>query len=128
MTRMPQPKLSKLELKIMEALWRLGPSSVRQVQDTFPEKRRPAYTTVQTMIYRLEAKKAVKRTSKIGGALIFDAVVTRDAAQNRLLNELLELFGGRAQPLMSQLIESGRLTLADIEEARKVLRKSVRKE
>ena len=125
---MALPKLSRSELKIMEALWRLGPSSVRQVQDTFPEKRRPAYTTVQTMIYRLEAKKAVKRTSKIGGALIFDAVVTRDAAQNRLLNELLELFGGRAQPLMSQLIESGKLTLADIEEARKVLRKSVRKE
>ena len=125
---MALPKLSRSELKIMEALWRLGPSSVRQVQDTFPEKRRPAYTTIQTMIYRLEAKKAVKRTSKIGGALIFDAVVTRDAAQNRLLNELLELFGGRAQPLMSQLIESGKLTLADIEEARKVLRKSVRKE
>jgi predicted transcriptional regulator len=112
----------------MEALWRLGPSSVRQVQDTFPEKRRPAYTTVQTMIYRLEAKKAVRRTSKIGGALIFEAVVTRDAAQGRLLEELLELFGGRAQPLMSQLIESGKLTLDDIEEARKVLRKSARKE
>lgn len=125
---MALPKLSRSELKIMEALWRLGPSSVRQVQDTFPEKRRPAYTTVQTMIYRLEAKKAVKRTSKIGGALIFEALVTRDAAQGRLLDELLELFGGRAQPLMSQLIESGKLTLDDIEEARKVLRKSVRKE
>jgi predicted transcriptional regulator len=122
------PKLSRSELKIMEALWRLGPSSVRQVQDTFPEKRRPAYTTVQTMIYRLEAKKAVRRASKIGGALIFEALVTRDAAQGRLLDELLELFGGRAQPLMSQLIESGKLTLEDIEEARKVLRKSARKE
>jgi len=122
------PKLSRSELKIMEALWQLGPSSVRQVQDTFPEKRRPAYTTVQTMIYRLETKKAVKRTSKIGGALIFEALVTRDAAQNRLLDELLELFGGRAQPLMSQLIESGKLTLDDIEDARKVLRKSARKE
>ena len=125
---MALPKLSRSELKIMEALWQLGPSSVRQVQDTFPEKRRPAYTTVQTMIYRLETKKAVKRTSKIGGALIFEALVSRDAAQNRLLDELLELFGGRAQPLMSQLIESGKLTLDDIEEARKVLRKSVRKE
>ena len=125
---MASPKLTRSELKIMEALWRLGPSSVRQVQDTFPEKRRPAYTTVQTMIYRLEAKKAVKRTSKIGGALIFEALVTRDAAQSRLLDELLELFGGRAQPLMSQLIESGKLTLDDIEEARKVLRKSVMKE
>lgn len=125
---MASPKLSRSELKIMEALWQLGPSSVRQVQDTFPEKRRPAYTTVQTMIYRLETKKAVKRTSKIGGALIFEALVTRDAAQNRLLDELLELFGGRAQPLMSQLIESGKLTLDDIEDARKVLRKSARKE
>ena len=125
---MALPKLSRSELKIMEALWRLGPSSVRQVQDTFPEKRRPAYTTTQTMIYRLEAKKAVRRTSKIGGALIFEALVSRDAAQNRLLDELLELFGGRAQPLMSQLIESGKLTLDDIEEARKVLRKSARKE
>lgn len=125
---MALPKLSRSELKIMEALWRLGPSSVRQVQDTFPEKRRPAYTTVQTMIYRLEAKKAVRRASKIGGALIFEALVTRDAAQGRLLDELLELFGGRAQPLMSQLIESGKLTLEDIEEARKVLRKSARKE
>lgn len=125
---MALPKLSRSELKIMEALWRLGPSSVRQVQDTFPEKKRPAYTTVQTMIYRLETKKAVRRTSKIGGALIFEALVTRDAAQSRLLGELLELFGGRAQPLMSQLIESGKLTLDDIEEARKVLKKSVRKE
>ena len=125
---MALPKLSRSELKIMEALWQLGPSSVRQVQDTYPEKRRPAYTTIQTMIYRLEAKKAVKRMGKIGGALIFEAVVTRDAAQSRLLGELLELFGGRAQPLMSQLIESGKLTLDDIEEARKVLRKSARKE
>ena len=125
---MASPKLSRSELKIMEALWRLGPSSVRQVQDTFPGKRRPAYTTVQTMIYRLEAKKAVKRTSKIGGALVFEALVTRDAARSRLLDELLELFGGRAPPLMSQLIESGKLTLEDIEEARKVLRKPVRKE
>ncbi len=125
---MALPKLSRSELKILEALWRLGPSSVRQVQETFPVKKRPAYTTVQTMIYRLEAKKAVKRTSKIGGALIFEALVTRDATQNRLLDELLELFGGRAQPLMSQLIESGKLTLEDIEEARKVLKKSVPKE
>lgn len=125
---MALPRLTRSELKIMEALWRLGPSSVRQVQDTFRGKRRPAYTTVQTMIYRLEAKKAVRRTNKIGGALIFEALVTRDAAQSRLVDELLELFGGRAQPLMSQLIESGKLTLDDIEEARKVLRKSARKE
>ena len=125
---MAQPKLSRSELKVMEALWRLGAASVREVQETFPEKRRPAYTTVQTMMYRLEAKKAVKRTKKVGGALIFEAVVSRAAAQRRLLDELLELFGGRAQPLMSQLIESGELTLEDIEEARKALRKAATKE
>jgi BlaI family penicillinase repressor len=125
---MVQPKLSRSELKIMEALWRLGAASVREVQETFPEKRCPAYTTVQTMMYRLEAKEAVKRTKKVGGALIFEAVVSRAAAQRRLLDELLELFGGRAQPLMSQLIESGQLTLEDIEEARKALRKAATKE
>ena len=125
---MALPKLSRTELKIMEALWQLGPASVREVQETFAAKRRPAYTTVQTMIYRLEAKNAVKRTKKIGGALIFEAVVSRTAARRRLLDELLELFGGRAQPLMSELIEAGKLTLDDIEEARKALRKPATKE
>jgi BlaI family penicillinase repressor len=117
-----QPKLSRLELKIMEALWSKGPSSVREIQETFPAKRRPAYTTVQTIVYRLEAKNALKRTKKIGNAHIFAAVISQTAARGKLIEDLLALFGGRAQPLMSHLIESGRLTLADIDEARKALR------
>jgi BlaI family transcriptional regulator, penicillinase repressor len=124
----PLPKLSKLELKIMEALWTKGPSSVREIQESFPAKRRPAYTTVQTIVYRLEAKNALKRTKKIGNAHIFDALISRAAAQRRLIDELLALFGGRTQPLMSHLIESGQLTLEDVEEARKALGDLPRKE
>lgn len=119
---MALPKLSKLELRIMEALWTKGASSVREIQESLPAKRRPAYTTVQTMLYRLETKNAVRRSKKIGNAHIFEAVVSRDAAERRLVDDLLALFGGRAQPLISHLIESGRLTLEDIEEARKTLR------
>ena len=125
---MALPKLSKLELKIMGALWSKGASSVREIQESLPAKRRPAYTTVQTMLYRLEAKNAVRRSKKIGNAHIFEAVVSRNAAQGRLIDELLALFGGRAQPLMSHLIESGQLTLDDIEEARKTLRGLGKKE
>jgi BlaI family transcriptional regulator, penicillinase repressor len=125
---MPQPKLSKLELKIMEALWSKGASSVREIQEHFPAKRRPAYTTVQTMVYRLEAKNALKRTKKIGNAHIFEAVISRTAAQRKVIDDLLGLFGGRAQPLMSHLIESGQLTLEDIEEARAALRGATKKE
>jgi predicted transcriptional regulator len=124
----PLPKLSKLELKIMEALWSKGPSAVREIQESFPVKGRPAYTTVQTMVYRLEAKNAVKRTKKIGNAHIFEAVISRTAARRKVIDDLLGLFGGRAQPLMSHLIESGRLTLEDIEEARKALREASKKE
>jgi predicted transcriptional regulator len=123
-----QPKLSRLELKIMEALWTKGPSSVREIQESFPAKRRPAYTTVQTMVYRLEGKSALKRTKKIGNAHIFEPVISQTAARGKLVDELLGLFGGRAQPLMSHLIESGQLTLADIEEARKALRDADGKE
>jgi predicted transcriptional regulator len=122
----PQPKLSRAELKIMKALWEHGPSSVREVQETFPEKRRPAYTTVQTMMYRLEAKHAVQRVKKVGGAHVFDALVSRDAAEHKVIDDLLELFGGSAQPLMSRLIEAGKLTRADIEEAQAILRKTRR--
>ena len=125
---MPQPKLGRLELKIMEALWKKGAASVREIQETFPAKRRPAYTTVQTVLYRLEVKNAVRRTKKIGNAHIFEAVVTRNAAQRRLIDELLAVFGGRTQPLIAHLIESGQLTLADIEEARKTLRELTREE
>ena len=125
---MAEPKLSKLELKIMEALWTKGPSSVREIQESFPAKRRPAYTTVQTMVYRLEVKNALKRTKKIGNAHIFEAEVSKTAAHRKLIDEVLGLFGGRAQPLMAHLIESGQLTLADIEDARKALREPQKKE
>jgi len=119
---MASPSLSKLELKIMEALWNRGASSVREIQETFPEKKRPAYTTVQTMFYRLDAKKAVRRVRKVSNAHIFEAAISRDATQRRLIDELLGLFGGRTQPVMAHLIESGKLTLDDIKEAEKTLR------
>ncbi|HEV2444226.1 MAG TPA: BlaI/MecI/CopY family transcriptional regulator [Steroidobacteraceae bacterium] len=115
-------RLSKLELRIMEALWTQGPSSIREVQQSFPEKGRPAYTTVQTMVYRLEAKKVVRRAKKISNAHIFEATLSRETAQRRLIDEFLALFGGRTQPLMSHLIEAGKLTLEDIQEAEKALR------
>lgn len=121
-------KLSRLELKVMEALWELGPTSVREIQEHFPEEGRPAYTTVQTVLYRLEAKEAVRRTKKIGNAHIFEAVFTRKAVHRRAIDDLLSLFGGRAQPLVSHLIESGQLTLEDIDAARKTLRELSKKE
>lgn len=119
---MPSPKLSKLELQIMEALWTQGASSIREIHEAFPKRNRPAYTTVQTMVYRLEAKEAVRRAKKISNAHIFEATISRDAAQSRLIDDLLGLFGGRTQPVMAHLIESGKLTLADIKEAEKALR------
>jgi predicted transcriptional regulator len=111
----------------MEALWTGGPTSVREIQESFPEKDRPAYTTVQTMVYRLEAKKAVRRVKKIGNAHIFQAVVSRNAAQRRFVDELLGLFGGRIQPVVAHLIESGSLTLEDVKEAEQTLRRLQRK-
>lgn len=125
---MPLPKLSKLEMQIMEALWTHGPLAIREIQEAFPERKRPAYTTVQTTVYRLEVKNAVRRVKKISNAHIFEALVSRDEAQNRLIDELLGLFGGRTQPVMAHLIESGKLTLRDVEEAERVLRESERKE
>lgn len=125
---MATPKLTKLELRIMEALWTLGPSSVREIQETFPEAERPAYTTVQTMVYRLETKKALRRAKKISNAHIFEATVSRDAVQGRVIDELLGMFGWRMQPLMSHLIESGKLTLKDVKEAEETLRKLGRKD
>ena len=122
------PKLSKLELQIMEAFWAQGASSVREVQEFFPDKERPAYTTVQTIVYRLEAKKAVRRLKKIGNAHIFEPVVSRTATQRRLIDELLGFFGGRSQPVMAHLIESGKLTLEDVQEAEQLLRKLPKKE
>jgi len=119
---MTERKLTKLELQIMEALWNGGACSIREIQETFPKNDRPAYTTIQTTVYRLEAKKAVNRVRKVGNFHIFEAAVSRDAAQRRLIDDLLALFGGRTQPVMAHLIESGRLTLADIKEAEKTLR------
>lgn len=120
---MALPRLTKIELRIMEALWTRGDSSVREIQEALPEKNRPAYTTVQTMVYRLEAKKAVRRVKKIGNAHIFAAAISRSAAQRRLVDELLSFFGGRTQPVMAHLIESGQLSLEDVQEAEKTLRK-----
>ena len=119
---MAPAKLSKLELQIMEALWTHGPCAVREVQEQFPEESRPAYTTVQTMIYRLEAKKVVRRTRKIGNAHIFEAAVSRTTAQRRLIDDFLGLFGGRAQPVMAHLIQTGQLTLDDVREAERLLK------
>lgn len=120
---MPSPKLTRLELQIMETLWMRGSASIREIQEDFPEKDRPAYTTIQTTVYRLETKKAVRRVKKVGNFHVFEAAVSRDHAQRKLVDELLALFGGRTQPVMAHLIESGRLTLADVKEAEKVLRK-----
>ena len=125
---MAQPRLSKLELQIMEVLWERGVVSIREIQEAFPEKARPAYTTIQTTVYRLETKKAVRRVKKISNAHMFEAVVSRGAAHRRLLDDVLSLFGGRTQPVMAHLIESGKLTLEDVEEARKTLQKLSRKE
>ena len=125
---MALPKLSKLELQIMEALWSRGALSIREIQEAFPEKDRPAYSTVQTTVYRLEGKKALRRVKKISNAHIFDAVVGRDAARGKLIDDLLSLFGGRTQPVMAHLVESGKLTLADVQEAEDLLRKLARKE
>jgi BlaI family transcriptional regulator, penicillinase repressor len=124
---MVSPKLSRLELQIMDALWTHGASSVREIQERFPDKDRPAYTTVQTMVYRLEAKKAVRRVKKIGNAHIFEAAISRNAAQRRLIDELLSFFGGRSQPLMAHLIESGNLTLDDVKEAEQALKRLAKK-
>ena len=117
------PKLTKFEMAIMEALWTLGPASVREIQEALPEKDRPAYTTVQTMVYRLEAKKAIRRVKKIGNAHIFEAVISRGAAQRRLIDDLLAFFGGRSQPVVAHLVESGKLTLDDVKEAEQLLKK-----
>jgi predicted transcriptional regulator len=118
----PSTRLSKMELQIMDVMWKQGQASIREVQEAFPEKKRPAYTTIQTMVYRLEAKKAVRRVKKVGNFHIFEAAVSRELAQRKLIDEFLALFGGSAQPVMAHLIESGKLTLADVKEAEKILR------
>ena len=121
-------KFTKLELQIMQALWDRGAVSIREIQQAFPERNRPSYTTVQTTVYRLEGKNAVRRIKKISNAHIFEAVVSRKAAQRRLIDDLLGFFGGRTQPVMAHLIESGNLTLDDVKAAEKALRKLERKD
>jgi predicted transcriptional regulator len=119
---MPQ-KVTKAELQLLEQMWKLGPTSVREIQESLPETRRPAYTTVQTMIFRLEGKKAVRRIKKVGNALIFEAVLTQKAVYHRLIRDLLDIFGGSATPVVSHLIETGELNLADIREIERRMRK-----
>jgi BlaI family transcriptional regulator, penicillinase repressor len=122
------PKLTRLEMQVMDALWTNGPASVREIQESFPLKNRPAYTTVQTLVYRLEAKQAIRRVKKIGNAHIFEAAITRAGAEHRLIDELLRLFGGKPQPVMARLIETGQLTLDDVKEAEQLLRELEKKD
>jgi len=117
---MARPKFTRLELQILEALWANGKASIREIQEAFPEPR-PAYTTIQTTVYRLEGKKAVRRVRKISNAHIFEPTVPREVARLRLLDEILSLFGGRAQPMMAQLAEAGKLTLDDVRELEKTI-------
>ena len=125
---MATPKFTKLELQIMQALWDRGAISIREIQEAFPELGRPSYTTVQTTVYRLEGKKSVRRVRKIGNAHIFEAGVSRNAAQRRLLDDLVGFFGGRTQPIMAHLVESGKLTMEDVKEAQQALRKLAKEE
>jgi BlaI family penicillinase repressor len=118
---MGKHQFSRLELQILETLWARGKASIREIQDAFP-KPRPAYTTIQTTVYRLESKKAVRRTRKIGNAHIFEPLVARDITRHRVLDEILSFFGGRAQPMMAQLAEAGKLTIEDVRELEKTIR------
>jgi BlaI family transcriptional regulator, penicillinase repressor len=117
-------KLSKLEYQIMDALWARGESAIREIQESFPSERRPAYTTIQTTVYRMEAKQIVRRVRKMGNFHIFAANVSREAAQRTLIDDLLSLFGGRSQPIMAHLIDSGKLSLQDVQDAEKMLRET----
>ena len=125
---MSKPRLTKLELQVLEAFWQKGPCSVREVQETFAGPDRPAYTTVQTVVYRLERKKALRFAKRIGNANVFEAAISREDAQGRLINELLAVLGGRARLVMAHLVVSGELTLEDVKEAEKALRKFPRKD
>ena len=124
---MALPKLTRLELRIMETLWSKGPSSIRELLEAFPEGERLAYTTVQTVVYRLEAKKAVRRSSKVSNAHVFEALVSRASAQHRMIDDLVALFGGQRLPIVTHLLESGRLTPEEVSEAGKTLRNLAKK-
>jgi BlaI family transcriptional regulator, penicillinase repressor len=121
-------KLTQLELQIMEAFWNKGASCIREIQESLPESQRPAYTTVQTTVYRLEAKKAVRRVKKISNAHIFEAIISRSDAQGSLIDGLLSLFGGATQPIMSHLAKTGKLSMEDLKEVRKILSKQTRED
>ncbi len=121
---MAKTKLSKLEYQIMDALWARGESAIREIQESFPAVRRPAYTTIQTTVYRMEAKQIVRRVKKMGNFHIFAANVSREEAQRTLIDDLLSLFGGRSQPIMAHLIDSGKLSLEDVQDAEKILRET----
>jgi BlaI family penicillinase repressor len=125
---MAPPKLSRLEFQIMETLWAKGETSIREILESLPAKGRPAYNTIQTMLYRMEPKGVVRRIRKVGNFHIFAASITRDAAQRRLIDELLAIFGGRSMPIMAHLIDSGKLTPQDVKEAEKLLQKLSAKE
>ena len=125
---MAHPKLTRLEMQIMEIVWDRGACAIREIQEGFPQRGRPAYTTVQTTVYRLEAKKALRLVKKIGNANVFEAAISRGEAQGRLIDELLSLFGGRTEPVMAHLVNSGKLTLEDVKEAEQALRKLAKKE
>ena len=125
---MPSPaKLAKLEFQIMEALWSRGESSIREIQETFPRRHMPAYTTIQTTVYRMEAKELLRRMRKVGNFHVFAAVISREAAQRRLIDDLLGFFGGQSQPVMAHLIEAGKLSLEDVKEAEKILHEMAKK-
>lgn len=121
------PRVTRFELQLLEKLWTLGPASVREIQEALPADQRPAYTTVQTMIYRLERKGAVRRVKKIGNAYVFEAVLTRIAARKRLVGDLLEVFGGSPVSVMSHLVDTGQLTLEDIHALERELKRRERK-
>ena len=125
---MKHPKLTRLELQVMEALWSRGACSIREIHETFPEKNRPAYTTIQTTVYRMEGKGALRCTKRISNANIFEAEISRNEAENRLIDDLMSLFGGRTKPLIARLVESGGLTMDDIKEAEKSLRRLSKKD
>ena len=124
---MAVPKLSKLEFQIMETLWVRGEASIREVLDSLPAKGRPAYNTIQTMIYRMEPKGVVRRVKRVGNFHVFEAVITRDAAQRRVIDDLLSYFGGQSQLLMAHLIESGKISLSDVRQAEQIVKNHRRK-
>jgi len=125
---MVQPRLTALELQIMEALWSQGRLSIREIQEAFPEADRPAYTTIQTTVYRLEEKNALRRVRKVGNAHVFESVISRQEGQGRLIDDLLGLFGGRTQPVVAHLVETGKMTLDDVREAEKLIKSLARKD